>query len=239
MRRMRMRKKAMGPDGSHMVEVTGKTEVYVYGKPYKPGIANKEDERDVENLIEAFEHGENMLMAEFEVLKYGKFTIIREVMVVPDREDREDRGKVIDSIFASLPEAEEEKAEIYEIGTGMKLEVSGDEIDNILMLALDGGISYWCDKAEIKDHDHRGCVYASQTVSRGAALLLHDEVEDVVMELDREKVLNGLARYIASDLCRGIEIKDRQVSTYCLGIFDADIIIKVALFGKIMYEHVS
>lgn len=151
-------KKAMGPDGSHMVEVTGKTGVYVYGKPYKQGVANKEDEKDVENLIEAFEHGENMLMAEFEALKYGKFTIMREVMVVPDREDRKDGGKVIDSLFDSLPKAEEEKVELSEIETCMKLEVSENEIDTILTRVLDSGIGYWCDKAEIKDNDFRGCV---------------------------------------------------------------------------------
>lgn len=229
-----MRKKAIGPDGSHMVELKGETEVYVYGKPYKPGIATEEDKRDVENLLSAFESGQNMLMADYEVLKYGKFTIMREVMVVPDRKER---GKIIDSVFASLPEIEEEKIEVFEIGVCTRLKVSGDEIDNILDRAINCGITYWCEKVEIKDNDFRGCAFVSQTLSRGATLLLYDVVGDVVMELDRGKLLDGLARYIASDICQGIEIKDNQVSTYCIGIFDADRIIQVALFKKLMYNH--
>ena len=68
--------------------------------------------------------------------------------------------------------------------------VTQEDIDDIMAGALEGGINYWCGKAEVVG-DYLG-EYASEQISRGGQLLLHDIEEDKTYTLDKEKFLKGL-----------------------------------------------
>ena len=71
--------------------------------------------------------------------------------------------------------------------------VTQEDIDDIMAGALEGGINYWCGKAEVAG-DYLG-EYASEQISRGGQLLLHDFEEDKTYTLDKEKFLKGLKMY--------------------------------------------
>ena len=71
--------------------------------------------------------------------------------------------------------------------------VTQEDIDDIMAGALEGGINYWCCKAEVVG-DYLG-EYASEQISRGGQLLLHDIEEDERHTLDKEKFLKGLKMY--------------------------------------------
>jgi len=232
-----MRVEVIGSEGMQMVEPIEKVGVYICGMPIESYPATEEDLEDARKAVFAFEHNKNMLMGNFEVLKYGKITVMREVKIIPERKGP---GKVVDLSFPPSfdieeEEEQEEETEFYEIRPRMSLKVSVDEVDNIVGKALDGGISYWCENVEIKDNDFRGCAFVSQTVSRGATLMLHCGECDEVWELTREAVLYGLKYFLDSDICRGIEIVGGEVKTGGIGIYDADKIVQLGLFGDIVY----
>jgi len=142
-------------------------------------------------------------------------------------------NKVIDMGSDYVPEEEKRGTDIIKVTT--MLQVPRDELDNIMVCALEGGISYWCDHVEVKDEDFRGCAFASETVSRGATLCIYDAEDDEVWELDRAGLLKGLAKFIASNLCRDITINDNVVCTDGIDSEDADMIVQLALFGDIVY----
>ena len=55
----------------------------------------------------------------------------------------------------------------------MVLVVTQEDIDDIICGALDGGINYWCYKAEVVENNYLG-EYASEQISRGGSLNLYD-----------------------------------------------------------------
>jgi len=234
-RRKEMRVEVIGPEGIQMVEPIENAEVYICGMPINSFLATEEDLADTKKAVFAFEHGKNMLMGKYEVLKYGKITVMREVRIIPERKGP---GKVVEVSFPpslDIEKEEEEKSEVYEIRRRISLKVSGDELDKIVGRALDCGISYWCERVEIKDKDFRGCAFVSQTVSRGATLLLHCKECGEMWEFDREGLLYGLGLFLGSNICRGIEVVGNEVRCDGNGIYDADRIVQLSLFGDIEY----
>ena len=61
--------------------------------------------------------------------------------------------------------------------------VTDQDIDDIMSAVLDGGITYWCCRAEVVG-DYLG-EYASEQISRGGTLRLHDsEADSVTGDID-------------------------------------------------------
>lgn len=54
----------------------------------------------------------------------------------------------------------------------LKVVVNDEDIDDIMAGALEGGINYWCDEAKVVGN-YLG-EYASEQISRGGQLKLHD-----------------------------------------------------------------
>lgn len=118
----------------------------------------------------------------------------------------------------------------------LEVVVTQEDIDDIMVGALEGGINYWCDDAKAVG-DYLG-EYASQQISRGGRLLLHDFEGDETYTLDKEKFLNGLRMYFEKphpyDILEEIDNKLRidccnADATVC------DMIIQYALFDDIIY----
>ena len=93
----------------------------------------------------------------------------------------------------------EEKLEAVDcivLNCAFDVRVRNEDIDDIMVSALEGGINYWCRKAEVKG-DYLG-EYASDQISRGGELILHDAEENKSYTLSKEKFIDGLKKYIAA-----------------------------------------
>ena len=102
-------------------------------------------------------------------------------------------------------------------------EVDDDDITSLLESALQG-ITYWCDEVYvrglIKDQDEG--MYTSQALTRGYRIAIHDAEEEKWHQLTLKKLLNGIAAYGRQDF-------------YDWDMYDADRVIQLALFGKVIY----
>ena len=110
--------------------------------------------------------------------------------------------------------------------------VSAEDIDDIMSTALDGGITYWCGRAEVVG-EYLG-EYASEQISRGGALKLHDIEGDGVFELTLDKFLVGLRLWIENERAFALT-KAGRLDIGQIDAAAADLIIQYALFNDIVY----
>ena len=124
--------------------------------------------------------------------------------------------------------------EYEEIKAEISVRISTEDIDDIVTTALEGGICYWCRRAEVKGK-YLG-EFASEQISRGGVLVLHDSVDGKKRELNKEKLLSGVKQYL----------EDEEDSVGCSkGVYEldccmvdatvADMIIQYAIFDDIIY----
>lgn len=122
----------------------------------------------------------------------------------------------------------------FEIKVTRKLKIKKEDIDDIMVGALEGGITYWANKAEVVG-EYLG-EFASDQISRGGTLRIHDSYDKKWHELTLKKLLNGIRNWYTDGL-------DRHGVVQCDGTFDccnvdsvvADSIIQYAIFGEIIY----
>lgn len=84
-------------------------------------------------------------------------------------------------------------------------EFSIADINDLVVTALEGGINYWCGKAEIKkqkngffgvaDEDQDKITYASDVIGYGGVLILHDAESSDKWELTLDNFLKGIKMY--------------------------------------------
>ena len=89
----------------------------------------------------------------------------------------------------------EEKKIVETLFVRRSVNVSEQDIDDILCTAFEGGITYWCDSVRVVGN-YLG-KYASDQISRGGKLKFHveepfDNEETEWYEMDQEKFLHGL-----------------------------------------------
>lgn len=123
---------------------------------------------------------------------------------------------------------------IYSITIHKIFLVTEDDIDTIMSCALDGGITYWCDKAEVVG-EYLG-EYASDQIARGGSLRLHDSVEDKWHTLDVKTLLDGVKK--AAYDCYFSEynwVDFAGINSCQIDADVADVIIQLALFGDVIY----
>ena len=129
---------------------------------------------------------------------------------------------------------EEKKAD--RVRVILQIVVTGEDIDDIMVSALEGGINYWCGKTEV-DGKYLG-KYASEQISRGGTLILHDTEEGRTELLTKEKLLQGIRMYAEQPNSSDIfEVIDHELHIDC-GMVDAEVadaIIQYAIFSEIFY----
>ncbi len=124
------------------------------------------------------------------------------------------------------------------------INVSAEDIDDICCSALEGGITYWCDRCDVVE-DYLG-KYASDQISRGGKLRLRtmepwDDEDTEWYELDQDKLLKGLKMYLMDpNKPYGIITMDDENDKWVIdtGMVDAvvaDMIVQYALFNEIIY----
>lgn len=120
--------------------------------------------------------------------------------------------------------------------------VTDEDIDDIMVSALEGGINYWCDVAKVEE-SNRVSAWGHEQIARGGSLKLHviepfDNDGTEWYELTKEKFLNGLKRYLRTP---GMEIttlpsgNHMGLDTGQIDANGADEIIQFALFGEVVY----
>lgn len=118
--------------------------------------------------------------------------------------------------------------------------VKEEDIDDIMVSALEGGISYWCREAEVIG-ERMGEGWGHEQIARGGILRLYDAEDGEHYDLDREKFLAGLKKYLERPLydgtiLRGIHEDRMELDCGMIDAPAADQIIQYALFGDIMYS---
>ena len=120
----------------------------------------------------------------------------------------------------------------YSVSAVINFIVSDEDIDDIMSAALDGGITYWCRRAEVVG-EYLG-EYASEQISRGGTLKLYDIEDSTVSELTLEKFLNGLRLWIENE--RTFELTDAgRLDVGQIDALAADAIIQYALFNDVVF----
>lgn len=118
----------------------------------------------------------------------------------------------------------------------MQIKVTGEDVDDIMTGALEGGITYWCKEAKVVG-DYLG-EYASEQISRGGKLILYDYEAGNTHCLDLEKLLNGIKLWVKNPAgCNCLEHIDGKLAIDCCNA-DAEVcdaIIQYALFGDVIY----
>lgn len=64
----------------------------------------------------------------------------------------------------------------FEVKVEIRVELTQQDIDDIMVAALEGGINYWCDEAAVEGGEYLG-KYASDQISRGGTLLLQTRMK--------------------------------------------------------------
>lgn len=112
--------------------------------------------------------------------------------------------------------------------------VTQEDVDSIMCSALEGGINYWCCKAEVIEETYYG-EYASEQISRGGSLRLYDSEDDETYVLTLEKLLNGIR--LACKDGFGDGWFDGDTLDCCrMDANDADVIVQYALFRDMVFS---
>ena len=129
-----------------------------------------------------------------------------------------------------------EKKQTFSVHTERDVKLTVEDIDDIMVAVLEGGINYWCSEAEVVE-ERRCADWGHEQIARGGALVLHD-VEDIdeKWELDLEKFLNGFKLWVEQGLDEyGAVQKDGTVDCCQIDAACADEIVQLALFGEVTF----
>ena len=122
----------------------------------------------------------------------------------------------------------------FEVKVEIRVELTQQDIDDIMVAALEGGINYWCDEAAVEGGEYLG-KYASDQISRGGTLLLHDTDEDAYRKLDLEKFLKGFKLWLENGGDQYGAVEGHEVDCCNIEAGCADEIVQYALFGEVVY----
>lgn len=122
----------------------------------------------------------------------------------------------------------------YNVEINKKYEITSQDIDDIMVTALEGGIAYWCRKAKVVG-DYLG-EYASDQISRGGSLILYDAESSDHWELDLEKLLHGIEKAIEDNWFDDYDwYVDGKLDCCQIDAEVADTIVQLALFDDIVF----
>ena len=122
----------------------------------------------------------------------------------------------------------------FEVKAELSIQLTQQDIDDIMVSALEGGINYWCSEASVEGGEYLG-EYASEQISRGGTLLLHDTDEDAYRKLDLEKFLKGFKLWLENGGDQYGAVQGHEVDCCNIDAGCADEIVQYALFGEVVY----
>lgn len=121
----------------------------------------------------------------------------------------------------------------FSISYETTVNLTTQDIDDIMVAALEGGINYWCCRAEVVG-EYRG-EYASDQISRGGKLILHDAESSNTWTLTRDKLLEGIKLWLTNGMNIDHGVYEGKLDTDVIDSTAADCIIQYAVFGKVVF----
>lgn len=117
----------------------------------------------------------------------------------------------------------------------LEFTVTDENIDDILCIAMEGGINYWCSKAEVKGGDYMGG-YASEVVSKGGTLIFHD-AEDYLdpVKVDKAKMIEAVEKYVNEQDAGIVDLNTKEIDCCQVDAMVADMIVQLACFDEIVF----
>ena len=125
------------------------------------------------------------------------------------------------------------KKSTYTIQPVIEVNITSQDIDDIMVCALEGGINYWCRQAKVVGK-YLGR-YASDQISCGGTLKLYDAESSDVWELTLDKFLNGMKLAIEQGIGLSVNPADGSIDTCEIDADAADAIVQLALFGEVVF----
>lgn len=121
--------------------------------------------------------------------------------------------------------------EKHSIDFKTKIELTNEDINDLMCSALEGGINYWVKRVE-KKHvpDNVNWDYFSDIISLGGVLEITEEETNEKHELTLSKFMNGVAMTCKHN---GFNSGEELIDNHDAVI--ADCIIQFALFNEIIY----
>lgn len=122
---------------------------------------------------------------------------------------------------------------VFSVSYESTVRLTSQDIDDIMVDAFEGGITYWCGKADVVG-DYLG-EYASDQISRGGSLVLYDNGSSDKWELTLEKFLNGIKLWLMNDADVYHGVHEGRLDAGQLDSCAADSIVQYALFGEVVF----
>lgn len=120
----------------------------------------------------------------------------------------------------------------FSVHIEMDVSLTQQDIDDIMVTALEGGINYWCGSAKVVEEKRRS-EWGHEQIARGGALILHDAESSDKWELNLEKFLTGVKLWLQNNEDRyGAVASDGTLDPGEVDAEMADLIVQYALFGK-------
>ena len=121
------------------------------------------------------------------------------------------------------------KTHLIEIS--LKIELTDENINDLMVCALEGGINYWVISANAKFvPDNVEYEYLSELISKGGVIELHDSELNETYDLNLSKFMNGVKLTCEHfKYCNAEELMEFHDAT------TADCIIQYGLFSEIVY----
>lgn len=110
-----------------------------------------------------------------------------------------------------------------------KIQLTKENIDDLMVCALEGGINYWCDYVEVIQCPEK-YGYASDVISMGGSLMVHVSFPNEKHELTLEKFMKGVEY-----ACNLFNFNDAEELMDNHDAETADVIVQYALFGEIVF----
>lgn len=126
------------------------------------------------------------------------------------------------------------KGKGFEVVATHPILLTVEDIDDIMVAALEGGITYWADAADVVE-ELRVADWGHEQIARGGSLLIHDQEEDKTYELTLEKFLTGFKLWVEQGLDHYNAVCGHTVDCCEIDASCADNIIQLALFGEVLY----
>lgn len=120
----------------------------------------------------------------------------------------------------------------YEIKITTSTKLNDQDLDDLMCAALEGGINYWCGGVTYKTNEDKVKFeqgFISDSLSKGATLVLADVEGEDTWELDRDKFLKGIEQHCVNSNIAPKDLRDLHDAE------DADAIIQYAIFDEIVF----
>ena len=122
----------------------------------------------------------------------------------------------------------------YDVEGSIKVRLTVQDIDDIMVSALEGGITYWCNRAEVIE-EKRVADWGHEQIARDGMLKLYDYESDEVYDLTLEKFLNGFRLWLEDGGDKYGAVENGRVDCCEIDGEAADSIIQYAIFGELVY----